>query len=359
VYARRRLLVLPATLALAAGIVAVTSSLAGGRSGPEPFTAVTQMPPQVIHNGAARLAVHLSGKPAKDTVRPKIHPAVAGSWSDVGDAEVFTPAASLVPCGTYTFVVPPTTAAAGMQPVPSGIGEVMKLACPPARSLQRALARLGYLPYHLHGASPQPPPGPEPAQFAATQVFDPPSGRLVPDLQGVPQIAADHQSLDETTIGALMAFQDDHHLNVDGSPGAKTWGVLMNALVAGLNTHKPYTWVTVTESSPETLEVHRGRHILISTETNTGVPGADTPQGDFPIFARTVSATMSGTDPNGSSYQVTGVPFVNYFNGGDAIHGYNRSTYGTPQSNGCVEIPISTSQEVYAKLRIGDVVEIT
>jgi len=50
------------------------------------------------------------------------------------------------------------------------------------------------------------------------------------------------------------------------------------------------------------------------------------------------------------------VPWVNYFNGGDAVHGYPRASYGFPQSNGCVELPIETAHRVFDRLAIGDVV---
>lgn len=43
-------------------------------------------------------------------------------------------------------------------------------------------------------------------------------------------------------------------------------------------------------------------------------------------------------------------------NGGDAVHGYPRASYGFPQSNGCVELPIETAHRVFDRLAIGDVV---
>ncbi len=55
---------------------------------------------------------------------------------------------------------------------------------------------------------------------------------------------------------------------------------------------------------------------------------------------------MTGTDPDGVHYVAPDVPWVNYFNGGDAVHGYPRASYGFPQSNGCVELPIETAAAV-------------
>jgi lipoprotein-anchoring transpeptidase ErfK/SrfK len=116
--------------------------------------------------------------------------------------------------------------------------------------------------------------------------------------------------------------------------------------------------VSVSERIPETLEVHRGSHVALSTPANTGVAGAETATGIFPIYSRLVSTTMTGTDPDGTKYVAPDVPWVNYFNGGDAVHGYPRASYGSPQSNGCVELPIETAHTVFGMLRLGDIVEV-
>ena len=102
--------------------------------------------------------------------------------------------------------------------------------------------------------------------------------------------------------------------------------------------------------------MHRGHRVVFTTPVNTGVPGAETAQGIFPIYARYVSTTMSGTDVDGTKYVVPDVPWVNYFNGGDAVHGYPRASYGFPQSNGCVELPIEAAHTVFGMLAIGDIV---
>ena len=38
-------------------------------------------------------------------------------------------------------------------------------------------------------------------------------------------------------------------------------------------------------------------------------------------------------------------PWASYFNGGDALHGFVRATYGSPQSNGCVEMAIADRRQ--------------
>ena len=102
--------------------------------------------------------------------------------------------------------------------------------------------------------------------------------------------------------------------------------------------------------------MHENRRVVITTPANTGVPGATTQTGEFPIYVRYTSTTMIGTNVDGSHYNDPGVPWVNYFNGGDAVHGYIRPSYGSPQSNGCVELPIATAQTVYGMLQLGDLV---
>jgi lipoprotein-anchoring transpeptidase ErfK/SrfK len=67
---------------------------------------------------------------------------------------------------------------------------------------------------------------------------------------------------------------------------------------------------------------------------------------------------MSGTNPDGSHYSDPGVPYVSYFNGGDALHGFLRSQYGSPQSLGCVEMSYSDAARVYPFTPIGTLVNV-
>ncbi len=156
--------------------------------------------------------------------------------------------------------------------------------------------------------------------------------------------------LDATTRGALEVYQADRGLEATGEPNRATWASLLYDVTNNRRDREPYTWVSVSESLPETLDVHRGHRVVFSTPVNTGVPGAETELGIFPIYARYVSTTMSGTDVDGTKYVVPDVPWVNYFNGGDAVHGYPRASYGFPQSNGCVELPIEAAHTVFGML---------
>jgi hypothetical protein len=53
------------------------------------------------------------------------------------------------------------------------------------------------------------------------------------------------------------------------------------------------------------------------------------------------------------------VPWVSYFNGGDALHGFLRASYGSAQSLGCVEMPYDVAHRVWGYTPIGTLVDVT
>jgi hypothetical protein len=378
----RRRLIIPRAKALAIGVVlavAITGAAivlggarhdggllaSGSASAATPATPTTPLPPtrllalpsRTIANGTQPLTVTLSAPPASGSPVPMLRPAVAGAWAIVGDSDVFTPTSTLQPCSTYTLTVWAGTTATRHAPLGRRQTIALKVACPPIAGLQQALARLGYMGaafhplYDVHIAS-----GPETRREAAEHAFHPPRGALVPDPSSAPPVQSGQ--LDETTKGALTVYQSDRGLEVTGEPNYASWASLLASETVYRRAPHPYTWVTVTESSPETLEVHVGDRVAFSTPANTGVPGAETAQGIFPIYSRLTSTTMTGEDVDGTKYKVEDVPWVNYFNGGDAVHGYERASYGFPQSNGCVELPIEAAHTVYGMLALGDIVDV-
>jgi peptidoglycan hydrolase-like protein with peptidoglycan-binding domain len=297
-----------------------------------PPTRLTELPSSTVTNGTAPLRVRLSGAPAANSPLPDLTPNVSGKWTIEGDVMSFRPTSTLEPCSTYTLTLWARTDVTGAPPLGQARKLPLNVACPSLRGLQQALARLRYLPFDIDAAH----------------------GRNSGGKPEAPGIA--YGQLDPTTRGALMVFQDNHNLVASGEPNSATWASLLAAETLGRSDPQPYTFVTVSESSPETLRVHRGRNVAITTAANTGVSGAETQLGTFPIYARYTSTTMTGTNPDGTKYSDPGVPWVNYFNGGDAVHGFPRASYGFPQSNGCVELPIETAAQVYPLLAIGDLV---
>jgi hypothetical protein len=326
----------------------------------ESHTTLTARPPSTLDDGTTPLWVRLSGNPAPGSPHPTVSPAIAGSWTTKGSSEYFTPASTLEPCSSYKLTIPASIQATGQTPLGKTRTIPMQVACPSVKALQQALARQGYLPYTFHSIyGIHLPGGPETRSMAAHHAFHVPTGVLVANVHDAPPL--DYGRLDATTQGAISVFEAAHGIEPGESSAAdaQIWRSLLAAETEGRRDPSPYTFVTVTESLPETLEVHKDNHVVLSSPANTGVAGAETPQGIFPIFTRDVSTTMSGTNPDGSKYVDPGVPWVNYFNGGDAVHGFPRGSYGSPQSNGCVELPIATAKTVFGMLALGDIVYIT
>jgi L,D-transpeptidase-like protein len=319
-----------------------------------PRTQLTHLPLAGVSDGTHGVAIRLNGRPAFRTPRPTLTPATAGSWRDIGPYELFRPVSTLEPCATYTMRIPAATAAARHRALGTSRTVSFQVKCPGVTAVQEALSRLNYLPYTLHGFVGAASTARLTRAQAAKRAYELPHGVLRANLRAAPPLTMG--TVDPTTAGAMAVFAADHHLPLGTVPTQQLWVALLGDETAAKQSPHPYTWVTVTKTIPETLEVHQNNRIALRSPTNTGVPGADTQKGIFPIYVRYVSTTMIGTNVGGSHYNDPGVPWVNYFNGGDAVHGYPRPSYGTPQSNGCVELPIATAQKAYGMLALGDLV---
>jgi len=336
------------------GTTGMTTGVAAP-SGSTATTSLTALPRGTISDGTSPLIVALSGAVAPKSPAPVLRPAVAGRWTTSGNREIFTPSSTLEPCTTYQMTIWAQTKAVGRTAL--GTRRIVRfaVACPGVRAVQEALGRLHYLPYRFHPRSAKPSQaGSETRGAAAHAAFSPSAGRFVRVIRDAPPLSPGQP--DATTRGALEVFQETHGSPPTGTADARTWAALLGAEAGNHTDRRPYTFVTVSKSLPESLAVHRDNRIALKAPTNTGVPGATTQNGVFPIYERFVSTTMTGTNPDGTHYNDPGVPWVNYFNGGDAVHGFNRPSYGSPQSNGCVELAPSTAAVVFRMLKIGDIV---
>jgi hypothetical protein len=158
-----------------------------------------------------------------------------------------------------------------------------------------------------------------------------------------------------------MMFESDHDMTADGELGPATWKALINANVHGQKSNFGYTFVMVHEadSGEYTTLWHSGKTI-ITTPANTGSAAAGgTTLGTYPVFEHLASTTMSGTNPDGSTYSDPGILWVSYFNGGDALHYYDRGSYGFPQSDGCVEMPEAAAATIWPYTPIGALVDVS
>jgi hypothetical protein len=98
--------------------------------------------------------------------------------------------------------------------------------------------------------------------------------------------------------------------------------------------------------------------VILRSPGNTGVPAAPTQLGTFAVFEHVPVGEMRGTNPDGSHYDDPGIRYISYFHGGDAIHAFTRSSFGTPQSLGCVELPLRAAAKVWPYTPIGTLVTV-
>jgi len=160
------------------------------------------------------------------------------------------------------------------------------------------------------------------------------------------------------TTAAIIRFEVAHGLTADGDAGPAVWSLLLRAVAERQMNKAPYAYVYVTTSLPETVNLWVDGKVIFQTLCNTGIAAAPTAVGTWPVYARYVTTTMSGKNPNGTKYADPGIPWVSYFHGSDALHGFLRYSYGYPQSLGCVEMPYAAAGTVYPWTPIGTLVTI-
>ena len=293
---------------------------------------------------------------------PQLSPSTPGSWRQT-DAHtlVFTPSGLGAPLGSELRVVLPravASAQAGGSLAPAS--EQFAWTVPPGSTLrlQQLLAQAGYLP--LDWSSALPPVAPT-AHLEAVAAVAPPSGTFTWRYLHTPrELRALWKpgTANQITRGAVMMFEHNHGLGVDALAGPMVWHALMTDAITGRRSQAGYSYVYVHRKVPQLLTLWSNGHTVLTSPGNTGVPAAPTVLGTFPVFEHIPVGTMSGTNPDGSHYHDPGIRFISYFNGGDAIHAFNRASFGTPQSLGCVELPLAAAAKVWPYTPIGTLVTV-
>jgi L,D-transpeptidase catalytic domain len=226
---------------------------------------------------------------------------------------------------------------------------------------QQLLAVLGYLPVNFKykgrrvGLNPS-------AQEAAA--VDPPAGKFVWRYPNTPdQLKAQWQPGEDgvVTKGAIMMFESDHGMTSDGRLSPAVWKALIDIAAAGKKSGFGYSFVMVHEAdSGETTTLWHNGQTIITTPANTGSAAAGgTATGTYAVFEHLDSTTMSGINPDGSTYVDPGILWVSYFDGGDALHYYDRASYGFPQSDGCVEMPLAAAAKIWPYTPVGALVDVS
>ncbi len=358
--------VVVALCALAAGTTALMATRVGPPSAAATPTAslgrlsvVTSMPAPDATDvpSDASVGVTFTVALSPDTPMPTLDPALPGTWVQTSaDTLAFDASGPLPPGATISVSVP-----AGPDGVEGSQGQRLadplttKFTVAPLSMLrvQQVLATLGFLPMSFTPAAPA---SGGPDEAATPQVGSFAWRWAMPSYFTALWSPGEPNTI---TQGAVMAFESQEHMTTDGIAGPKVWQALLQAFAANqVDAYGHYDWVDVSTSLPEHVSVWRDGQMVYSTRANTGIRAAPTELGTYPVYVRYVSTTMRGTNPDGSHYADPGVPWVSYFHGGDALHGFIRPGYGYPQSLGCVEMPPANAEVVYPYTPLGTLVTV-
>jgi lipoprotein-anchoring transpeptidase ErfK/SrfK len=303
------------------------------------------------------ISVTFSEPVALGKVTPQLSPAVGGKWVHAGkNTLTYQLDSPLVPSSQVMLTVP-----GGPSGVRGENGATLRASTSISFGvvpgdelrLQQMLAGLNFLPLSFNPSG----PAPTKADLATDQ-----AGAFAwrwPDMPSQLTSLWTQGTDNEITRAAVEAFETQNNLTVDGISGPAVWTALINDTLNGKSDATPYVYVLVNKVQPENLTLwNNGAAEYVGIPVNTGIPGADTTDGTFAVFEHVRYSDMKGTNVDGTTYNDPNVPYASYFNGGDALHGFIRSSYGSPQSNGCVEMSYADAALVYPLTPIGTLVTV-
>lgn len=355
--------------AVAAAIPAAASSSAGDATTPQATTTTASQPPALrvvsvwphkpgtVAGDVAFVVRFSAALSTSQTVAPELRPVLAGRWTRLGPRALrFSPSSAYQPGSTVHLTIPRGIRAADGAFLEHAVRATYVVGQPSSARLPQLLADLRYLPVHFTGRH-----DPRWVNTAGQlqALYSPPAGRFVFG-HGWPGLLHELWAHDTALVirGAIMAFESQHGLPMDGTAGAQVWSALLTAVRRGQPNRGGYTYAVGSEGSPETLTVYHNGSVAVHTLANTGIPSRPTARGNFLVYSRLQSQVMQGTNPDGSHY-ADPVQWVAYFNGGDAVHYIARSSWGYPQSLGCIEVPYSAAERAWGYLGYGTPLSVT
>ena len=333
-------------------------------SGPLSVVSETPSADSTGVDGAATIKIQFSAPLAAGSPLPTLKPKIPGTWQGDGTSTLqFVPATGFSQLTKVTVKIP-----GGPLGVRSAHGALLpqnaklkfKTGAYSSTRLAELLAQLGYLPLTWTASAGATVPAATDAQAQLSAAFDPPQGTYAwqsgypSRLQGFWQ---DGSGSSLIIKGAVMAFESEQGMAVDGVAGPQVWSSLLKAIGANDMNKNGYTYAIASESNPETLTVWHDGHVVLKTLANTGIPEAPTTLGTAPVYLRYYFQIMKGKNPDGSKY-ADPVYYVSYFRSGEAVHFFDRGSYGWPQSLGCVELPLSDAKKAYPYLTYGSLVTV-
>lgn len=106
-------------------------------------------------------------------------------------------------------------------------------------------------------------------------------------------------------------------------------------------------WIAV-DLYEQTLVAYEDDMPVFATLVSSGLPGFETNEGLFNVWARMPIDGMSGATGAPQAYDIASIPWVMYFDDGISLHGsYWHDLYGYRQSHGCVNLTISDAKWLF------------
>ena len=309
-------------------------------------------------NVAANTSISLqfSAPVALNQAAPTVTPSVAGKWVQTNATTLtYDLDSPLIPSSHVVVTVPGGTHglhSTGGATLTSSPSVAFVVAAGDTLRLQQLLAQLNYLPAGFTPSG----PAPSKADLAEDQ-----PGTFAwrwPSLPAQLTSQWSEGTMNQITKAAIEAFETQNDIGVDGIAGPTVWTSLLNDVINNKPSATPYVYVLVNKTVPQTLTLWNNGAAQYTVPINSGAPGADTVDGTYAVFEHVRYSEMKGTNVDGSTYDDPNVPYASYFNGGDALHGFIRSHYGTPQSNGCVEMSYANASLIWPLTPIGTLVTV-
>ncbi len=186
---------------------------------------------------------------------PVLSPATPGSWHVTGSHTlVFRPTGYGYGLGaTVKVAMPAGVGLVGGRTTAQGSAATFTVPGGSILRVQQMLAQLGYLPVSFNSSKPV--ANTLSAQLQAAQHA--PAGNFSWRWGNVPSALRSFWSPGASgvmTRGAIMAFESDHGMTTDGVAGPGLWKALITATMKNQRSTFGYTFVSVSEGSPETRD---------------------------------------------------------------------------------------------------------
>jgi hypothetical protein len=316
-------------------------------------------------NGGGPVTLTFSSALSPTTPLPSLSPKIAGSWKVSGVTATFTPASGYLPNTKVKVAVPAGVTAAARSA--GTLGKASSLTFTTGSystlGLQQLLTQLGYLPltWTPTATSTGTGTGATGMNQAVSTAYAPQDGTFAFKPGYPSQLTSQWKAGQDNMLdqGAIRAFESNEGLAMDGVAGPEVWADLLTAAAKNQANPNGYSYALASQDSPhESLKVWHNGKLILNTPVNTGIAGASTQDGTFPVYERLQYQVMKGTNPDGSKY-ADPVYWISYFNGGDAVHYFERPAYGYYQSLGCVELQWNPAKYIWPYLTYGTLVTVT